>query len=54
MDTKEFEAIVQFLKTRRHNISLPYYDHIRNNPQFAAIDDPQLDPATRKQLRRSR
>lgn len=22
MDTKEFEAIVQFLKTRRHDISL--------------------------------
>jgi hypothetical protein len=54
MDIKEFEAITQFLKTRRHNISLPYYDSIRNDPQYATIDDPQLDPATRKKLRKSR
>lgn len=54
MNANEYQAIVEYLKTGRHNTSLPFYDDIKCNPEYATLGDPQLDSVTRKKLRKKR
>jgi hypothetical protein len=54
MNAKEYQAIIEYLKTGRHNTSLPFYDNIKNNSEYSNLSDPNVDSVTKKKLRKKR